>query len=105
MTLARALRSYVTAKKPSAKPTVLDSVVESMKIVGAYSGMIDNQQRIREDFVGNPYKAASKVAEIVRTKLQGKRDLINAVLYFNAEGKPLNAATLNECRGEYACWG
>ena len=104
MALARALREYVAAKNPQATPSVVDSVVESTKLVGAYSGMIENPQRVREGFIGNPYEAATKVAEIMRNELQGKRDLMDAIQHFKAEGKPFPATVERECTGAYACW-
>ncbi len=104
MTLARALREYVRAKKPQAKPAVLDSVVESFKLVAAYSGMLENPQRIRENYVGNPYRAAVDVGNVLKTRLQGKKDLMEAIVHCKAEEKPLTRETIDECKGEYACF-
>ncbi|MEK6938407.1 MAG: hypothetical protein AABX04_05160 [Nanoarchaeota archaeon] len=45
LTFARALREYARAENPRAKPNVLDSVVESMVLMGAYI-MLGNPQQI-----------------------------------------------------------
>ncbi len=104
MTFARALREYAKAVDPNAAPTVLESVMESVKLVGAYSGMIENPQRVRENYVGNLYKASSQVAEIMKTRVQAKRDVIDAIIYKNATGEPLDTRIMNECQGEFACF-
>jgi hypothetical protein len=104
MTLARALREYVKAKDKKAKPTVLDSVTESFKLVAAYSGMLENPQRIRENYVGNPYRAAVDVGTILQTRLGEKKHLMDAIVHCKAEEKPLTREMINECTGEYACW-
>lgn len=104
MTLARALREYVRAKDSRAKPTVLDSVGESFKLVAAYSGMLENPQRIRENYVGNPYRAAVDVGNILKTRLQEKKHLMDAIVHCKAEEKPLTREIIDECKGEYACF-
>ncbi len=104
ITFARALREYATAVDSSSAPTVLDSVIESVKLVGAYSGMIENTQRVRENYVGNLYKASSQVADIMRSRLQAKHDVMDAILYKNAAGEPLDTRIMNDCQGEFACF-
>lgn len=104
MTFARALREYAAAVDPSADPTVMDSVVESIRLVGAYSGMIENPQRVREKYVGNLYKASSHVADILKTRLQAKRDVMEAIIYKNAAGEALDTRIMNECQNEFACF-
>ncbi|MEK6899831.1 MAG: AAA family ATPase [Nanoarchaeota archaeon] len=104
MTLARALREYVNAKDTKAKPTVLDSVAESFKLVAAYSGMLENPQRIRENYVGNPYRAAVDVGNILKKRLSEKKNLMDAIIHCKAEEKPLTREIINECKGEYACF-
>ena len=104
MTLARALREYVKAKDKKAKPTVLESVTESFKLVAAYSGMLENPSRIRENYVGNPYRAAVDVGTILKTRLGKKKHLMDAIVHCKAEEKPLTSEMINECTGEYACW-
>ncbi len=104
MTLARTLREYVRAKDPKAKPTVLDSVAESFKLVAAYSGMLENPQRIRENYVGNPYRAAVGVGDILKIRLGEKKQLMDAITYCKLENKPLTREIINECNGEYACF-
>ena len=104
MSFARSLREYVKAKNYKAKPTVLDSVIESFKIVSAYSGMIRNTQRIREEFADNSYQAAVKIGNVLSSKLNAKRDLIDAIIYKKKQGKPYTQKMLNECKGEYECF-
>jgi len=104
ITLARALREYVQAKSPAAQPSVLDSVMESFKLVGAYSGMLENPQRIREQYVGNPYKAASDIGKKIKERLDAKKDLMDALVICRGQGQSLPVAVLNECVGEYACF-
>ena len=102
ITLARSLREYVRAKNPKSQPSVLDSVIESFKLVGAYSGMLENPQRMREQYFGNPYKAAVDVGNKLKTRLQGKKDLMEAVIYFRSNEKPFAREVLAACSGEYA---
>ncbi|HLC78058.1 MAG TPA: ATP-binding protein [Candidatus Nanoarchaeia archaeon] len=104
ISLARALRAYALAKDTKAEPDVVDSVIESFKLVGAYSGMVGNPHRLREDYVGNSYLAALAIGDILRRRLQGKKDLMEAIIYFKKEAKPLNDKILDECQGEYACF-
>ena len=104
MSLARSLREYVRAKDQSANPSVIDSVVESFKLVGAYSGMIRNTQRIREEFVDNPYRAAAKVGKVMKANLGTKKDLMEAIAYKKSVSEPFTQEMLGECRGEYACF-
>ena len=104
MTLARALREYVRAKDAKAKPTVLDSVGESFKLVASYSGMLENPQRIRENYVGNPYRAAVAVGDILKSRLAQQKNLMDAIVHCKAEDKPLTREIINECKGEYACF-
>ncbi len=103
MSLARSLREYAHAKSGE-RPTVLDSVIESFKLVGAYSGMVRNTQRIRENFVGNPYRAACKVGDVISGRLEGQRDLIEAIAHSKATETPLTREVKNACVGEYACF-
>jgi len=102
--LARSLRAYTKAKNPRSNPTVVESVIESFKLVASYSGLIENPQRLVENYVGNPYRASCDAAQVIKTKLDGKKDLMQALTYFRAEGKPLPKNVLNECTGEFACW-
>ncbi len=104
MTLARALREYVKAKDPGAEPTVLDSVAESFKLVAAYSGMLENPQRIRENYVGNPYRAAVAVGDILKERLSKQKNLMDAIVHCKAEEKPLTREIIYDCKGEYACF-
>jgi len=105
VTLARSLREYVKAKNPKSKPDVLDSVMESFKLVGAYSGMLENPQRIREQYVGNPYKASVDIGTKLKEKLIGQNDLMEAIVYCKVSGKPLPKPIIDACKGEYACFG
>jgi len=102
--LARSLREYVKAKDPKANPTVLDSVVESFKLVAPYGGMIEYPHMVKEEFVGNNYLAASKVGEIIKARLMQKSDLINAISVVTADNKPYTKEMLDECTGEFACF-
>ena len=104
MSFARGLRQYARAKDTTAKPTVLESVTESFKLVGAYSGMLRNPQRIREEFVGNPYRAATKVADVLEARLSVKQDVMDAIIYSKAEKRPLTRAIKNECTADFACF-
>ena len=104
MNLARALREYTKAKDPRAKPTVLESVIESFKLVAAYSGVIKNQQKLTEEYIGNPYKAACAITKIIQEKLESRKNLMQAISYCKAEEKPLPKKVLDECTGEFACW-
>ncbi|MBN2142004.1 AAA family ATPase [Candidatus Woesearchaeota archaeon] len=102
--LSRALRAYARAKDPKSHPTVLESIVESFKLVASYSGLIENPQRLVEKYVGNPYRASCDAAKVIKARLDGKKDLIQAINYFKGEGKPLPKSVLDECTGEFACW-
>ncbi|MBS3174145.1 AAA family ATPase [Candidatus Woesearchaeota archaeon] len=102
--LARSLREYAKAKDPKADPSVIDSVVESFKLVAPYGGMIDNPQIIKEKFVGNNYLAAEKIGGIIKTRLQEKSDLIQAIADKKSKGEPYTQAMIDDCVGEYACF-
>jgi len=104
ITLARALKGYVQVKNPKANVSVLDSVIESFKLVGAYSGMIQNPQRIREYHVGNPYLAASHIGQLLKQKLDASTDLRKAIISCKVNSQPLPPKILNVCIGEYACF-
>ncbi len=104
ITFARALREYVRVKDENTNPSVLDSVMESFKLVGAYSGMLENPQRIREHYVGNPYTAAVAVGDILKARLTQQKQLMDALVHCKAEEKPLTRSIINECKGEYACF-
>lgn len=103
MTLARAMREYVRAADPKAEPTVIDSVAESFKIVAPYSGIIDNPQRVREDYVGNNYLAGCAAAEIIREKIQDNMGLLDAVVHFKITGEPMPQKIVNECKKDFEC--
>ncbi len=102
--LSRALRAYTKAKNPKSRPKVLNSVIESFKLVAPYSGVIDNPQRLVEKYVSNPYTASCDAARIIKSQLDGRRDLIDAIVYFRAEDKPFSKEILDECQGQFACW-
>ncbi|PIN79828.1 hypothetical protein COV16_02170 [Candidatus Woesearchaeota archaeon CG10_big_fil_rev_8_21_14_0_10_34_8] len=104
MGYARSMREYIKAKNPKAKPTVLESVVESFKLIGAYSGIIENPQRITENFVGNPYLAANEVGKILKRRLNDKSDLIAAIAHYKGANEPLPKNVLDDCKGEFKCW-
>lgn len=104
ISLARALREYSKIKNPKAKPSVLDSVVESFKLVGAYSGILENPQRIREEYVGNNYLAAKSAGDIIKQRLENKSDLMQAIAHYKSEGKALPKNILNDCKGEFYCF-
>lgn len=104
MAFARAARNYTKAKNPKSNPEVLDSVIESFKLIAPYSGIIDNPQRIREDFVDNEYLAACKAGYILKEKIKDKKKLIEAIVYFKSENKPLPKTILDQCKGEYECF-
>lgn len=101
---ARSLREYARARDSQSKPDVLESVIESFKLIGAYSGMIENPHRVREQYVGNPYRAACDIGSVLSNRLQGKRDMMDAVIHLKTEGKPLPRQLREECKGEYACF-
>ncbi len=100
--LARSLREYVRAKKPNSKVGVIDSVIESFKLVGAYSGMLENPQRMREQYSGNPYLAASDIGDKLKKRLP--KQLMDAVLVCKSQGKDLPKSVADACVGEYACF-
>lgn len=102
ITLARSLREYAQAKNPKTKVTVMDSVIESFKLVGAYSGMLENPQRIREQYAGNPYRAAADIGDKLKKRLDGR--LMDAVLICKAQDKSLPKSVADACVGEYACF-
>lgn len=104
MSFARALREYTKAAKPEATPAVMESVIASFKLIGAYSGMIDNPQRVREDFVGNPYRAVGKVAEIVQERLIASQPLREALIHYQSKQENVPPRILDECRADYACF-
>lgn len=104
ITLARSLREYAQAKNPKTKVNVVDSVIESFKLVGAYSGMLENPQRIREQYAGNPYRAASDIGDKLKKRLGSQRNLMDAVLICKAQEKPLPKSVADACTGEYACF-
>jgi hypothetical protein len=104
ISFARALREYAKAENPKAKPTVQDSVIEAFKLIAAYSGMMQNPQRITEGYVGNPYRASCDAAKVIKARLDGKKDLIQAIGYFRGNEQPLPKSVLEECTGEFACW-
>ncbi len=104
ISLARSLREYVKAKDETANPTVVDSVIESFKLVAPYGGIIENPHIIKEEFVGNNYIAAKEIGTILKTRLESTSDLRQAILKVNSEGKPYTQGMLNACTGEYACW-
>lgn len=104
--LARALREYAKAKDPKSDPGVLSSVIESFKLVAPYSGIIYNPQRIREDYVGNHYKAACKVGDIIQAKFEDDviAELIDSITLFKSKNEPLPKEALDYCKGEFACF-
>ncbi|MBT4446038.1 AAA domain-containing protein [archaeon] len=104
VSFARGLREYAKAKDDKANPKVLESVTESFKIVGAYSGMLNNSSRVREFHVGNPYLAATEVATAIQTRLEARQDLMTAIVHFQSEGTAFPRKVLDECKGEYACF-
>ncbi len=106
LSLARSLREYVRAKNPKAQPKVLDSVIESFKLVGSYSGMLENPQRMREQYFGNPYKAAVDVGDKLKARLEDEdtKSLMDAIIYCRFKNKPFTPELLDKCSGEYACF-
>ena len=104
MSFARALREYTKAAKPEASPTVMESLIASFKLIGAYSGMIDNPQRVREDFVGNPYRAAGKIADIIQDRLIASQDLREALIHYQSKQENVPSRILDECKADYACF-
>jgi hypothetical protein len=104
ISLARSLREYVKAKDEKAEPTVLDSVIESFKLVAPYGGMIENPHIVKEDFVGNNYLAANDIGTKIKTRLEAKTDLINAISEKKREGMPYTTEMTSLCSGEFACW-
>lgn len=106
VTLARALREYSTAKDSKAKPDVLDSMIESFKLVAPYSGMLENPHRIKEGFVGNYYEAGAKVGEAINSRLgnDDARKLMQAITHFRSQGKPLPKQVVDKCTDDYACF-
>ncbi len=104
ISLARALRSYAETKDATAKASVLESFLESLKLIGAYSGMIENPHRVREEHGGNLYLAASKLSTVLRGRLDAKKDLMEAIVYYKSQNKALPREVINKCKGEYACF-
>jgi hypothetical protein len=101
---ARALREYAIAKDPQAKPTILESVMAAYRMTSAYTNLTGNPTRLNEDYVGNPYRAAKKVAEIMESKLSDKMQLIKDLTLTRKSGKPIPASLLSQCTGEFECW-
>jgi len=106
VTLARALREYAMAKDPKAKPDVLDSMIESFKLVAPYSGMLENPHRIKEGFVGNYYEAGAKVGDAINSRLgtADARKLMQAITHFRSQGLPLPKNLMDDCTNDYACF-
>jgi MoxR-like ATPase len=101
---ARSLREYAKAKNPNANPTVLDSVIESFKLAAPYSGIVENEHRIRENYAGNRYLASCKVADIIKKRFVDKSELINAFSYFKIQNKPIPKNILDECKDDFNCF-
>lgn len=104
LSLARALRAYALAEDAGASPSVVDSIAESFKLVAPYSGMIENPQRVREEFVGNPYLAAYRAADIIKAKLNSNDELMKAIAYLKSQKEPLPKNILDKCKDDLECF-
>lgn len=111
LNLARVLREYAKVKDPnfdkgytSRGSVILDSVISAFQLTGAYSGIIANQQRLNEDFVGNPHNAMKKVSEIVKKRLYDGYDMIKAIIISKVNKTPFTKKMENFCKGDFACF-
>lgn len=104
ISLARSLRNYASAIQPETDIPVIDSVIESFKLVAPYGGIIENPQLIKEEFVGNNYLAAKKIGDILKDRLNSKADLINAIADVKSKGKEYTQSMLDDCKNEFACF-
>ncbi len=70
MALCNGLETVLKLKDKEAKVNDFELTVESFKLVGAYSGILMNERKLKEDYYGNNWIAMKEIGETVKTRLE-----------------------------------